>query len=378
MKCDYCLSDRLKKIYRAPSTKRDIDICVCENCDLIQSWPRLSGIYKRSTKISGEADWGYIRYGKMQRLEDSMRFISQHIELKNLRSFLDIGANRGSFLKYLQKNLGKDKILCGVENDKFIYDEELKNLDGIRIENEKFEDTNLKEKFDFIHSSHTLEHVVSASAKMSKMKELVKDDGYVYLEVPNADSIKIKENIFEFFIDNHLFHFTQTTLEAYIKTFGFEIFAKQIEDYFLCYILKPLNKYKKDNFITPKTKVAIKVLNEYSINLKNSRKNLKNFSSKISKLSNYSKVGVWGLGRIFDIIRKNKGFDKANVKIFIDKNLAKFMDSLDGIQVSVPEDIKDKKIENLIICSELYFNDITTEAKNLDSKINCIHYKELF
>ena len=36
MRCDYCQSDKIKKIYRAPSTQRDIDICVCENCDLIQ------------------------------------------------------------------------------------------------------------------------------------------------------------------------------------------------------------------------------------------------------------------------------------------------------------------------------------------------------
>ena len=119
-------------------------------------------------------------------------------------------------------------------------------------------------------------------------------------------------------------------------------------------------------------------MNEYVINLKNSRENVKKFKSKISELSNNSRVGVWGLGRIFDVIRKNKGFDQADVKIFIDKNLAKFIDSLNGVQISVPTDIKDKKIENLIICSELYFNDITIEAKSLDPKINCIQYKELF
>jgi len=378
MHCDYCNSSNLKKVYRAPSTGRDIDICVCENCDLIQSWPRLSGIYKRSMKISGDADWGYIRYGKMQRLDDSMRFISKHIELDNLTSFLDIGSNRGNFLKYLKKKLSKNKIFFGIENDKTIFEEELKNLEGIKVENKKIEETNLKEKFDFIHSSHTLEHVVSASAKMSKMRELIKDDGYVYLEVPNADCINIKDDIFEFFIDNHLYHFTQTSLESYIKTFGFEIFAKQIEDYFLCYILKPSKNYKENNIVTPKTKVAITNLNEYKINLENSRENIKNFKSKFFELSNNSRVGVWGLGRIYDVIRKNKGFDQANIEIFIDKNLAKFIDSINGVHISVPADIKDKKIENLIICSELYFNDITTEAKNLDPKINCIQYKELF
>ena len=64
----------------------------------------------------------------------------------------------------------------------------------------------------------------------------------------------------------------------------------------------------------------------------------------------------------------------------VDRIYNKFIiiDNINGVQISVPADIKEKKIENLIICSELYFNDITTEANNLDPKINCIQYKELF
>ena len=93
MICDYCNSKNIEKHYKSKTTQRDINICLCKECDLIQSWPRLSGVYGRVTSISGGADWGNIRYGKLQSLERSIKFMEKHINLNNYNKFLDIGAN---------------------------------------------------------------------------------------------------------------------------------------------------------------------------------------------------------------------------------------------------------------------------------------------
>lgn len=378
MICDYCNSSKLSKHYRSPSTKRDIDICICDECDLIQSWPRLSGIYKRSTQISGDADWGYIRYGKMLRLLKSMEFITKHIDINKVNSILDIGANRGSFLKYINENFKNPKILYGVENDKVIFEEELKNLDGITVDNKKFEDAKFEHKFDFIHSSHTLEHVTSPTKKLKKMRDLINENGLIYLEVPNSDCITIADNITEFFIDNHLYHFTKTSLESYIKTFGFEIVAREISDYYLCYILKPSSQTGKDKISKDQPKFAVKNIDKYKENLNQSRENIKIFKKNFSELSVKGKIALWGLGRIFDVIRKNNGFEESKIDLYIDKNLAKFMKNINGVDIAVPKKLKEFKIDNLVICSEYFFDEIQKEALNIDPDIRCIKYTELF
>jgi ubiquinone/menaquinone biosynthesis C-methylase UbiE len=241
MICDYCNSKNTENSYRAETTRRDINVFVCSECDLIQSWPRLSGIYAREISISGGADWGNIRYGKFQSLERSIKFIERYIDLNNYQKFLDIGANRGSFIKFI-KNRYPKKTITGIENDKVIFDEELKDLKDVNAINEKFENVKFKEKFDFIHSSHTLEHLVSASKGMEKMRDIIDQDGVLYLEVPNVAAIEIKDNITEFFIDKHLYHFSQKTLEAYINTYNFDVIAKEILPTYLCYLLKPSEK----------------------------------------------------------------------------------------------------------------------------------------
>ena len=120
--CDFCNNNKLKNAYKAPTTLRNLKVYVCEDCGLVQSWPRLSGVYKRVTSVSGEADWGYIRYGKQLRLDASMKIMKEYIDFNKIKSALDIGANRGFFLNNLGEIYG-DMSLTAVEPDKFIVKE---------------------------------------------------------------------------------------------------------------------------------------------------------------------------------------------------------------------------------------------------------------
>ena len=176
-KCDFCGSKNLSESYRAPSTLRDLNVCVCRDCGLIQSWPRLSGVYKRVTSVSGEADWGYIRYGKQLRLDASMKIMHDHIDFNMIKSALDIGANRGFFLNHLGE-LYEHMTLTGVEPDKFIV-KESPYSSKINLFNGKIEDFDSKDKkYDFIHSSHTFEHMTSAHKGFEITYDLLNDGGY--------------------------------------------------------------------------------------------------------------------------------------------------------------------------------------------------------
>jgi len=380
MNCDYCKSKNLSKAYRAETTKRDLNILICDDCDLIQSWPRLSGIYKQATSISGGADWGYIRYGKLQGLDRSIKFIKENLDLKNFSSFFDIGANRGSFVKYIKKNYPLKKVQ-GVENDVKIYNEELRDLKDIKIINDKFENIVFNEKFDFIHSSHTLEHLVSAFEGMKKMKEILSEDGYVYLEVPNVDEVlNNKENITEFFIDNHLFHFSQETLEAYIEKFDFEIFAKEILPTYLCYIIKHKTSPVKNKNDLPKEKKSKIKIEIYQKRLKDSKNDFLFFRENLKQITKTGPTAVWGMGRIFDVLWKNNGFKDIDIDFYIDKNLALFMEELNDkyIQIYTPQKLATSNTKNLIVCSDIFFEEIKNEANKLKNNLSITQYKKLF
>jgi SAM-dependent methyltransferase len=376
MICDYCNSKNIKKHYKAETTQRDIIIFVCSECNLIQSWPRFSGIYGRAMSISGGADWGNIRYGKFQSLERSIKFIERYIDLNNYQKFVDIGANRGSFIKFI-KNRYPKKTITGIENDKVIFDEELKDLKDINIINEKFENVKFKEKFDFIHLSHTLEHLVSPSKAMEKIRDIINQDGVLYLEVPNVAAIEIKDNITEFFIDKHLFHFSQETLEAYINTYNFDVIAKEILPTYLCYLLKPSEKknLKKIHFNkNPETVLKIK---KYSERLKNWVSEVKEFNKNAKNLSKQRGLAIWGTGRIFDVLWKNEAFNDVKIDLFIDKNLSQIFGNLKGEKINKPEKLKETAIENIIVCSDVFFEEIKNEIKVISENIKVYQYKNL-
>ena len=332
--CDYCDSVDLKLIYKAPSTARDLSVYCCKNCGFIQSWPRLSGVYKRETSISGEADWGYIRYGKQHRLERSIKIIEKHINLKLVKNVLDIGSNRGFFLNYLASSGNYN--LVGVEPDKVIV-EETEHLDGVRIFNCKIEDYDSNgQTFDFIHSSHTFEHMTSASKGFDIAHKLLKNGGYFYLELPRTEVIMDENIITEYFIDNHLFHFTKEILRDFISMYSYEIIFEDNNDPINhVYILKKtkdkvreLKIFDQNNY----TKNSNMIL-DYSENRSNNIKNLIHAGEKINKLINSNEIiAIWGMGRLFDMFYRYANVDWEGVTYFVDKALPDYISEMNDIQ----------------------------------------------
>ncbi len=376
MICDYCNTENIEKHYKAKTTLRDIDICVCNECNLIQSWPRLSGIYGRAISTSGGADWGNVRYGKLMYLNRTLKFIEQYISFNKCKNFLDIGANRGAFVKFIKKKY-PDKAVTGIENDKIIFDEELKNIKDARMINEKFENVFFKEKFDFIYCCHTLEHLVSASKAMEKIREIINENGILYLEVPNVDAIESKECIAEFFIDKHLFHFSQQTLEAYIEAYNFEIISKEILPTYLCYLLNPSKKNDKKKIHFNKNPEIFTKIKKYYHRLNNWTGAIPVFNNNAKQICNKGSLAIWGMGRIFDQLWKNKAFENVKIDLFLDKNLSEFIETLKGAKIDKPDKLKKTNIKNIIVCSDVFFEEIKNEIEQISKDINVFQYKSL-
>jgi len=136
---------------------------------------------------------------------------------------LDIGCGNGTFLSLLKgvgwEVFGIELSAKAKEAAKEQYDIDIFCGD---ITDAPFE----TESFDHIHISHALEHFYDPFTLLVKVLELVKPNGTVYIEVPNAESHNAKaagRYWFHWDAPRHLFGFSPRTLADAVFNSGLEV-----------------------------------------------------------------------------------------------------------------------------------------------------------
>ena len=120
------------------------------------------------------------------------RFTERYIEGKNL---LEIGSGEGFVIELFEK---KGFNVNGIEASK----------DNLRLIKKKLRTGECKtgfaedlpdydKKFDVIIMSHVLEHLINCRLVISSLRELLTEDGIIFIEVPNCeDVIELKHSVF--------------------------------------------------------------------------------------------------------------------------------------------------------------------------------------
>jgi len=121
-------------------------------------------------------------------------------EFKPSGKLLDIGAGKGDFVSLSQKNGYEAK---GIEpSPRFC--EYARDFYGVQVEQGYLgqEGCFKGDSFDAISLFHVLEHVASPQELLATISQYLKDDGVVYIEVPNADAalLWIADRIFRLFV----------------------------------------------------------------------------------------------------------------------------------------------------------------------------------
>ncbi|ARV15745.1 class I SAM-dependent methyltransferase [Polaribacter sp. SA4-12] len=130
------------------------------------------------------------------------------------KNILDVGAGTGDFLKICAANNWN---VLGVEPSS-----DARNIakeKGVVLKEDLLEIEN--QKFDVITLWHVLEHVEMLSDYISKLKELLSDNGRLVIAVPNHksyDAKYYKEFWAAFDVPRHLWHFSQTSIHKIFST----------------------------------------------------------------------------------------------------------------------------------------------------------------
>ena len=98
---------------------------------------------------------------------------------------LDVGSGLCVFLNRIKKTLNWNCV--GLEIDKAL-SEHARSVVGIKILNTDFLKMRSKKKFDIITFNKVIEHVKNPIAFIKRAKKNLKKKGFVYIEVPDAES----------------------------------------------------------------------------------------------------------------------------------------------------------------------------------------------
>lgn len=137
-------------------------------------------------------------------------------------TLLDIGCGSGLFLKSCSDagitgtGIDVSKTALAFARDSFGLDVSNKTVDDLLKE---------EKKFDVITLWHVLEHFLNPVEELKKIRNLLNDNGLLFIEVPNFNSIKFRLSGYKWKGGNHpLYHrsfFTAKTLERTLEKAGF-------------------------------------------------------------------------------------------------------------------------------------------------------------
>ena len=252
--CPVCTKEEYKNFLVVPDksvSQESFVIVACENCGFKFTNPRPSveaiGKYYASDAYISHSNTNKGLTNKAYQivrsitLKQKVDLINKYVPAKG--RLLDYGCGTGYFLAAAQKNGWEVEGYEPNETARHTACELLKK--DIAFESLDYLE---KESFAFITLWHVLEHVHTLNETFEKLKGLLKPDGYLLIAVPNADSLdarKYKENWAAYDVPRHLYHFTQPTMQRFIKKYKMEMVEILPMKFDAYYVSLLSEKYKR-------------------------------------------------------------------------------------------------------------------------------------
>lgn len=300
-----------------------------------------------------------------QRLKRAAADISKHIT-NHKKSILDIGCANGGLLSELRNQGFNDLTGLDPSSACVSYVNNL-NID-VYLGSIFGENVSLpKKKFDLVILSHVLEHILDVRSAYKNALSLLKEDGLLYIEVPDASRYRAYYVVPYFYFDcEHINHFDLTSLGnlasinglARVANDQIEIVASDTYVYPAVYAL-----YRKENQ-PPNIEMV-----GYDADTKDSIVSYIDLSKKNDQwpalkemVSSQKELVVWGAGSYAQRMLETSPLGQCNILAFIDRDSNKIGRELNGRMIKSPDFLWQTNAA-ILICSALHNNEIASEVK---------------
>lgn len=236
-------------------THESFTIQKCNSCGFhftnpIPNEETIGSYYKSEEYVSHSST----NKGLVNKLYNLVRNLTLNHKVSLIRSYtkgnsvLDIGSGTGHFLNACVK---EGLFVQGLEPDVDArnFAKEHFDLDLMELDTLEAIETNSK---DVITMWHVLEHVYHLKRDVAEMVRVMKDNGTLFIAVPNMDSYDAKvykEYWAAYDVPRHLYHFQENTIKQLFSQFGLEC-VKIVPMKFDAYYVSMLSeKYKGGNIV---------------------------------------------------------------------------------------------------------------------------------
>ena len=173
---------------------------------------KISEIFEKIISMPSEKS---DNYGRIKRIKEFKEVIFPN---KKTVDLLDVGSGLGVF-SYSVKNIGWNCTAIDPDERSIAHIKKRIGIQTIHGEFTKVKNTN---KYNVITLNKVLEHVIDPTAMLIKVKNNLHNDGFIYVEVPDAEEAsKEGKNREEFFID-HVHVFSKLSLIFMCKNAGLQ------------------------------------------------------------------------------------------------------------------------------------------------------------
>lgn len=228
--------------------------------------------------------------------------------------------------------------------------------------------------FDLIILSHVVEHLIYPEEVLRGIRNVLSDEGLVYIEVPNTLKPNGTKSYFGF---EHINYFTPTSLTNLLQQNGFEVASihtfdngRHIHPFYPVIALLMKKSDKNFKIVNDKDEL-LEVVKSYRIE---SNKIVESFNSKIQSillnLTTKGRLALWGAGLHTSQLLADTILKPSDIHCIYDNNPKKSGSTLMGVPVkSFPESIEEAKssIDAILISSEASENAIYSQLSYLQA-----------
>ena len=233
---------------------------ICRDCGFVsydmlgdqrqrESYTRQRGVVQANSVLTCKRK---NKYHKAFLLDWMINWLLDKTEKK--LKFLDVGCAQGAFLNWLAEtfNLPTEN-LYGNE-----FAEGLLSWAKYEYNLNVSKEVDMSLKYNFISYYHVLEHVEDIKAEFEKIKQILAEDGILYLSIPIFfEELEEKSGIAcldfeEYYHLNHIQCFSRTSFQNFLKKQGFKIIKEDELLYaytVLCVRDEPSDEIIKENYL---------------------------------------------------------------------------------------------------------------------------------